>query len=136
MRLKAAFEDLDCVGRYTGTLESTFGSGQYCTTTGHTVAVHTSAELKPLADAARVPFISEISGAKTFVGHFIDEYPERARKVPGMEVTGSISSISLRERSRCTTGLPSSSMPGVGESEPASRPVPASRNRNIAILAD
>jgi UDP:flavonoid glycosyltransferase YjiC (YdhE family) len=55
---------------------------------GHDVAVQTSAELKPLVDTAGVPFISEIPEAKTFVGHFLADYPERAQKVPGMEMYG------------------------------------------------
>jgi hypothetical protein len=55
---------------------------------GHNVAVQTSAELKPSLDAVGVPFISEIPDARTFVGHFLADYPERAQKVPGMEMTG------------------------------------------------
>jgi UDP:flavonoid glycosyltransferase YjiC (YdhE family) len=54
----------------------------------HEVAVQTSAELRPIVEAAGVPFISEIPEADTFVERFISEHPERATKAPGMEMTG------------------------------------------------
>ena len=52
----------------------------------HEVVVQTLDELRPMVEAAKVPFISEVPGAGTFVGRFATDYPERANKVPGMEM--------------------------------------------------
>jgi UDP:flavonoid glycosyltransferase YjiC (YdhE family) len=54
----------------------------------HEVVVQTSEELRPIVEAAKVPFISEVPEANTFVGRFVTKFPERAHKIPGMEMTG------------------------------------------------
>ncbi len=54
----------------------------------HEVVVQTSAELKPMVDAAGVPFVSEIPEANTFVGQFVTGSREREKMTPGMEMTG------------------------------------------------
>src|ERR1700721_118989 len=43
----------------------------------HEVVVQTSEELRPIVEAAKVPFISEVPEANTFVGGFVTKFPER-----------------------------------------------------------
>jgi MGT family glycosyltransferase len=55
---------------------------------GHEVAVQVSEDLRPAVEAAGHRFLSEIPNSQTSAGYYFDNYPERMRKPPGMEMTG------------------------------------------------
>jgi UDP:flavonoid glycosyltransferase YjiC (YdhE family) len=55
---------------------------------GHEVAVQVNEDLRPAVEAAGHRFLSEIPNAQTSGRYFLENYPERMRKSPGMEMTG------------------------------------------------
>jgi MGT family glycosyltransferase len=55
---------------------------------GREVAVQVNEDLRPAVEAAGHRFLPEIPNAQTSAGYYIDNYPERMQKSPGMEMTG------------------------------------------------
>jgi MGT family glycosyltransferase len=55
---------------------------------GHEVAVQVNEGLRPAVEAAGHRFLLEIPNAQTSPGYYLDNYPERMQKSPGMEMTG------------------------------------------------
>jgi len=55
---------------------------------GHEVAVQVTEDMRPAVEAAGHRFLFEIPNAQTSAGYYIDNYPERMQKSPGMEMTG------------------------------------------------
>jgi MGT family glycosyltransferase len=55
---------------------------------GHEVAVQVNENLRPAVEAAGHRFLLEIPNAQTSTDYYLDSYPERMQKSPGMEMTG------------------------------------------------
>ena len=55
---------------------------------GHEVAVQVNEDLRDAVEAAGHRFLSEIPNAQTSGRYFLENYPERMQKSPGMEMTG------------------------------------------------
>src|SRR4029453_11815605 len=55
---------------------------------GHEVAVQVNEDLRPAVEAAGHRFLSEIPNAQTSGRYYLENYPERMQKSPGMEMTG------------------------------------------------
>jgi MGT family glycosyltransferase len=55
---------------------------------GHEVAVLVNEDLRDTVEAAGHRFLSEIPNAQTSVSYFLENYPERMQKSPGMERNG------------------------------------------------
>ena len=55
---------------------------------GHEVAVQVSEDLRPAVEVTGHRFFSEIPNAQTSANHYLETYPERMQKSPGMEMTG------------------------------------------------
>src|SRR5580698_635863 len=55
---------------------------------GHEVAVQVHEDLRATVEAAGHRFLSEIPNAQTSVRYFLENYPERMQKSPGMEEVG------------------------------------------------
>jgi MGT family glycosyltransferase len=55
---------------------------------GHEVAVQVNEDLRAAVEAAGHRFVSEIPNAQTSGRYFLENYPERMQKSPGMEMTG------------------------------------------------
>jgi UDP:flavonoid glycosyltransferase YjiC (YdhE family) len=55
---------------------------------GHEVAVQVNEDLRPAVEAAGYRFLSEIPNAQTSAAYYLDNYPVRMQKSPGMEMTG------------------------------------------------
>ena len=55
---------------------------------GHEVGVQVNEDMRPAVEAAGHRFLLEIPNAQTSAGYYIDNYPERMQKSPGMEMTG------------------------------------------------
>jgi MGT family glycosyltransferase len=55
---------------------------------GHEVAVLVHEDLRPTVEGAGHRFLSEIPNAQTSVSYFLENYPERMQKPPGMERNG------------------------------------------------
>jgi MGT family glycosyltransferase len=55
---------------------------------GHEVAVQVNEDLRPAVEAAGHRFLPEIPNAQTSGRYFLENYPERMQKSPGMEMTG------------------------------------------------
>ena len=55
---------------------------------GQEVAVQVNEDLHPAVEAAGHRFLLEIPNAQTSPDYYIDNYPERMQKSPGMEMTG------------------------------------------------
>src|SRR6202030_2858579 len=54
---------------------------------GHEVAVQVNEDLRPAVEAAGHRFLLEIPNAQTSAAYYLDNYPERMQKSPGMEMT-------------------------------------------------
>ncbi len=55
---------------------------------GHEVAVQVNEDQRPAVEAAGHRLISEIPNAQTSPDYYLENYPERMQKSPGMEMTG------------------------------------------------
>jgi hypothetical protein len=55
---------------------------------GHEVAVQVNEDLRPAVEAAGHRFLLEIPNAQTSAAYYLDNYPERMQKSPGMEMIG------------------------------------------------
>jgi MGT family glycosyltransferase len=55
---------------------------------GHQVAVQVDEVLRSAVEAAGFRFLPEIPNAQTSTGYYLDNYPERMQKSPGMEMAG------------------------------------------------
>jgi hypothetical protein len=55
---------------------------------GHEVAVQVNEDMRPAVESASHRFLSEIPNAQTSGGYYLETYPERMQKSPGMEMTG------------------------------------------------
>jgi MGT family glycosyltransferase len=55
---------------------------------GHEIAVQVDEDLRSAVEADGHRFLGEIPNAQTSAGYYFENYPERMRKSPGMEMTG------------------------------------------------
>jgi MGT family glycosyltransferase len=55
---------------------------------GHEVAVQVSEDLRPAVDAAGLRYLPVIPNSQTSANYYFENYPERMRESPGMEMTG------------------------------------------------
>jgi UDP:flavonoid glycosyltransferase YjiC (YdhE family) len=55
---------------------------------GHEVAVQVNEDLRPTVEAAGHRFLLEIPNSQTSAAYYINNYPERMQKSPGIEMTG------------------------------------------------
>ena len=55
---------------------------------GHEVAVQVDEEMRPAVEAAGHRYLAEIPNSQTSIGYFLENYPERMAKPPGMEMIG------------------------------------------------
>ena len=55
---------------------------------GHEVAVQVNEDLRSAVEVAGHRFLSEVPNAQTSPKYYLDNYPERMQKLPGMEMTG------------------------------------------------
>jgi UDP:flavonoid glycosyltransferase YjiC (YdhE family) len=55
---------------------------------GHQVAAQVDEHQRPAVEAAGLRFLSEIPNAQTTTGYYLDNYPARMQKSPGMEMAG------------------------------------------------
>jgi MGT family glycosyltransferase len=71
-----------------GHLNPLLASASLLVESGHQVAVQVDEVLRTAVEAAGLRFFPEIPNAQTSTGYYLDNYPERMQKSPGMEMAG------------------------------------------------